>query len=71
MYYPSTAKCYPVLSKGPCKTKEFLVLPAGKVVPKCEANKCDEGKFPFYNVCTKLESFDGCKQVGGIEFGVN
>lgn len=68
VYYPSTAKCYPVLSKGPCKAKEILVLPVGKVVPKCEANRCDEGKFPFYNVCTKLESFDGCKQVGGSKF---
>jgi hypothetical protein len=36
-----------------------------KSVPICEKNECGDGNLKYNNVCTQLESFNGCKQPKG------
>lgn len=62
IFHPQTSKCYQVYSKGPCRQNEILVLQKRKLIPICEQNNCEDGKFRFNNICTRLESHDGCKQ---------
>lgn len=62
LYHPQTSRCWQAYSRGPCQRNEVLVLQSSKAIPLCERNTCDEGKIKFYNVCSKLESHEACKQ---------
>lgn len=59
IYYPQTAKCYPIYTKGPCKPNQILNLPKSKIIPVCERNACADGKVMYNNVCSELESAEG------------
>lgn len=43
IYYPPKDRCYPPYRQGPCPKKQHLILLAGRVIPQCVRNPCQDG----------------------------
>ncbi|XP_015120312.1 uncharacterized protein LOC107043355 [Diachasma alloeum] len=55
LYFPLKESCYQPYRRGPCKPSEYLTLPKGQILSKCEGNPCKEdGLVPFRNGCHPL-----------------
>jgi hypothetical protein len=62
LYYPQDGKCYEAFTRGPCISREILVLPKGKFIPVCERTNCDDGKVRFLGACAKVGTYESCRQ---------
>ncbi|XP_053613732.1 uncharacterized protein LOC128677125 [Plodia interpunctella] len=74
IYHPATDKCWPAFQKGPCKEKEYLILPQNSVIPVCVQNPCVVDGFVEWNQhCQRLGSTKACEDLFPIPaaLGVN
>ncbi|EFN86542.1 hypothetical protein EAI_04380 [Harpegnathos saltator] len=60
VYFPMNDSCHEVYRQGPCPVYQYVVLPEGEAVPRCETNPCFiDGAVPFNGTCHLLGSADG------------
>ncbi|XP_063976217.1 uncharacterized protein LOC135162056 [Diachasmimorpha longicaudata] len=70
LYFPQNDSCYQPYKRGPCKSSEYLTLPKGQIVSKCQENPCKEdGLVPFRNGCHPMLMREG--PCGDQILGVN
>ncbi|XP_015584984.1 uncharacterized protein LOC107262868 [Cephus cinctus] len=71
LYFPLNNSCHEAYMRGPCLPKEYVVLPLGESVPKCEKNPClEDGLVQYNNTCYGLKTSGGPCAPDGV-LGVN
>ncbi|XP_034940001.1 uncharacterized protein [Chelonus insularis] len=71
LYFPLSNECHEAYRQGPCQPEEYVVLPVGEVLPKCEPNPCKiDGQVRFNDVCYNLRTKGGPCAPDGV-LGVN
>lgn len=71
LYFPVNHSCHEAYRQGPCPTDQYVILPKGEAVPRCEKNPCrEDGLVPFENGCHPLRTAGGPCAPAGV-LGVN
>lgn len=61
LYFPLNHSCHRAYRQGPCELHNYVILPPGDVVPKCDRNPClKDGLVPYENVCYTLPAQGPC-----------
>ena len=60
LYYSGSNSCHEPYRQGPCPPENYLVLPPGEILARCEKNPClEDGLVPFEGSCLRLEEHCG------------
>lgn len=68
LYFPLNNSCHEAYRRGPCLSENYVVLPEGEAVPRCEKNPClEDGVVPYNGTCYPLKTVGGpCAPNGTI-----
>ncbi|XP_033217239.1 uncharacterized protein LOC117173007 [Belonocnema kinseyi] len=60
LYFSKSDSCYEPYKQGPCPPENYLVLPPGEILARCEKNPClEDGLVPFEGACSRLNEHCG------------
>ncbi|XP_063367712.1 uncharacterized protein LOC134656122 [Cydia amplana] len=74
LYHPATDRCWPAYRRGPCKEKEYLMLPSNTYIPACVPNPCLVDSYvPWNRKCQQIGLTTPCAHLypNSAALGVN
>lgn len=61
LYFSGSNSCHEPYKRGPCPPENYLVLPPGEILARCEKNPClEDGLVSFEGSCSRLN--ENCGQ---------